>query len=120
VAETTKAPAPTPNATASTTPVKAEGWGTLKGQVTFGGDAPAAKVLIEKGKAAKDPDVSAKDAPLLSERLVVDGGTKGVKNVLVYLNKPTSVSDEAKKAAAATHVLFDQDKCVFEPMCWPS
>ena len=52
---------------------------------------------------------------MISERLVVDGGTKGVKNVLVYLNKPTSVSDEAKKAAAATNVVFDQNKCVFDP-----
>ncbi|MGA2699879.1 MAG: hypothetical protein ABSH35_02110 [Isosphaeraceae bacterium] len=102
-------------APAAAAPVKAEGFGTLKGQVTFDGDPPAPKVVFEKGKAAKDPDVCAKDAPLLSERLVVDGGTKGVKNVLVYLNKPTSVSDEAKKAAAAVHVLFDQDKCVFDP-----
>ena len=52
---------------------------------------------------------------MVSERLLVDGGTKGVKNVLVYLSKPTSVSDEAKKAVAAVHVLFDQDKCVFDP-----
>ncbi len=104
--------ATTPSAAA---PVKAEGFGTLKGQVTFAGDPPAPKVLFEKGKAAKDPDVCAKDAPLLSDRLLVDGGTKGVKNVLVYLSKPTSISDEAKKAAAAVHVLFDQDKCVFDP-----
>jgi hypothetical protein len=101
--------------TVAATPVKAEGYGTLKGQVTFNGEPPAPKVLFEKGKAAKDPTVCAKDAPLLSERLVVDGGTKGVKNVLVYLSKPTSVGDEAKKAAAAVHVLFDQSNCVFDP-----
>ena len=106
---------PAASAPAAAAPVKAEGYGTLKGQVTFAGDPPSPKVLFEKGKAAKDPEVCAKDAPLLSERLVVDGGTKGVKNALVYLNKPTSVSDEAKKAAAAANVLFDQDKCVFEP-----
>ncbi len=106
---------PATSAAAAAAPVKAEGFGTFKGQVTFAGDPPASKVLFEKGKAAKDPDVCAKDAPLISERLVVDGGTKGVKNVLVYLNKPTSVSDEAKKAAAATNVVFDQNKCVFDP-----
>ncbi|MFO0891041.1 MAG: hypothetical protein U0790_18090 [Isosphaeraceae bacterium] len=99
----------------ATTPVKAEGYGTIKGQVKFGGDAPAVKVLFEKGKAAKDPDVCAKDAPLVSERLIVDGATKGVKNVLVYLSRPTSVSDEAKKAATGATVVFDQVKCVFEP-----
>ena len=112
-ATTTSAPAAaTPSAAA---PVKAEGFGTLKGQVVFAGDAPAAKILFEKGKAAKDPEVCAKDAPLYSERLVVDGGTKGVKNVLVYLNKPTSVSDDAKKAYSAKPIMFDQIKCVFEP-----
>jgi len=105
-------PAATPT---STTPVKAEGFGTLKGQVVFGGDAPAPKVIADKGKALKDPEVCAKDAPLVSERLVVDGATKGVKNVLVYLPKPTSVSDEAKKAYDGAKVVFDQEKCVFEP-----
>jgi len=113
----TPAPATTPASTTTTAaaPVKAEGYGTLKGQVTYDGDAPAAKVLFEKGKAAKDPDICAKDAPVISERLLVDSGTKGVKNVLVFLTKPTSVGDEAKKAAAAAHVVFDQTKCVFEP-----
>ena len=106
---------PPPPPRRSTTPVKAEGWGTLKGQVVFGGDPPAAKVLAEKGKAAKDPEVCAKDAPIVSERLVVDGATKGVKNVLVYLPKPTGVNDEAKKAVSSAKIVFDQEKCVFEP-----
>ncbi|WP_165220823.1 hypothetical protein [Aquisphaera insulae] len=107
----TEAPAPA----ASAAPVKAEGFGTLKGQVVFAGDPPPSKVLFEKGKAAKDPDVCAKDAPLLSEALVVDSGSKGVKNVLVYITKPTAVSDDAKKAAASANVVFDQSKCIFEP-----
>jgi hypothetical protein len=108
----TEAAAPAPTSTA---PVKAEGFGTIKGQVTFAGDPPAPKILFEKGKAAKDPDVCAKDAPLVSERLVVDGATKGVRNVLVYLSRPTAVSEEARKAASAVSVVFDQIKCVFEP-----
>ena len=37
--------------------MKAEGWGTLKGTVLFGGDPPAAKVLVEQGKAEKNPEV---------------------------------------------------------------
>jgi plastocyanin len=111
-APTAAAPAASP---ASTAPVKAEGFGTIKGQVVFGGDAPAPKVLFAKGSAPKDPEVCAKDAPLVSERLVVDGATKGVKNVLVYLPKPTSVSDDAKKAYSTAKIVFDQDKCVFEP-----
>src|SRR5262245_43307725 len=82
------ATAPTPAAATAATPVKAEGCGTLKGRVVYGGDPPQPKVLQEKGKAIKDPDICAKDAPIMSERLVVDSGTKGVKNVFVYLMRP--------------------------------
>ena len=63
-ASSAPAAATTSAAPAATAPVKAEGFGTLKGQVTFAGDPPTPKVLFEKGKAAKDPDVCAKDAPL--------------------------------------------------------
>ena len=113
----TSAPAATPGSTTTTATASTtvEGFGTLKGRVTYDGEAPTSKVLFDKGKAAKDPDICAKDAPLLSERLIVDSSTKGVKNVLVFLTKPTKISDEAKKAAAAAHVVFDQTKCVFEP-----
>jgi plastocyanin len=109
------APAAASTTTASTTPVKAEGWGTLKGQVVFGGDPPAAKVMIEQGKADKNPEVCAKDGPIKSERLIVDPAGKGVKNVLVYLPKPTAVNEDAKKAMAAAKPVFDQKGCVFEP-----
>jgi plastocyanin len=102
-------------ASTSTAPVKAEGWGILKGQIVFSGDPPPAKVLQEKGKAAKDPEICAKDAPILSERLVVDPASKGVKNVIVYLPKPTAINEDAKKAAAAANVVFDQKGCTFEP-----
>jgi len=104
-----------PEGLAAAAPIKAEGWGTLKGQILFGGTAPEAKVLQEKGKAAKDPDVCAVEKPILSERLVVDDATKGVKNVLVYLPRPTAVNEDAKKAATAKTVDFDQKHCVFEP-----
>ena len=101
--------------TSSTAPVKAEGWGTLKGHVVFSGDPPPPKVLVEKGKAEKNPEVCAKDAPIGSERLVVDPATKGVKFALVYLPKPTAVNEDAKKAAASRKIEFDQKGCVFEP-----
>jgi hypothetical protein len=95
--------------------VKAEGWGTLKGRIVFGGDPPAPKVLAEKGKAPKDPDYCALNAPIVSERLVVDTGTKGVKNALVYLPRPTGVNEDAKKAHSSATVVFDQKSCIFEP-----
>ncbi len=100
---------------AAAAPVKAEGWGTLKGQIVLSGDAPAQKPLVEQGKAAKDPEVCAVNGPINSERLVVDAGTKGVKNVLVYIPKPTNVNPEAEKAAKSAQFVFDQEHCVFEP-----
>lgn len=110
----TAAATPTP---APSTPVKAEGWGTLKGRITFSGDVPAAftNPIREKGKAEKDPEVCAKDAPIANEALMVDKETKGVKFVLVYLSKPTAVNDDAKKAAHDSKPVFDQVHCTFEP-----
>ena len=100
--------------TTSTTPVKAEGWGTLKGQVIFGGDPPPPQVLQEQGKAAKDPDVCAKDGPIVSERLVVDR-REGRQERARLPAQADAVNDDAKKAAAAAKVVFDQKNCVFEP-----
>jgi plastocyanin len=109
---TTPSAAPSPTPTAM---VKAEGWGTLKGKVTLKGTPPAPKVLAPQGKADKDPTVCAKDAPILSERLVVDETSKGVKNVLIYIPKPTAINEEAKSGALTAQVVFDQAKCQFEP-----
>src|SRR5262249_24335063 len=95
--------------------VKAEGWGTLKGQVTFGSNPPDAKVLVAKGKADKNPDVCAVNEPIVSERLVVDPATKGVKNVIVFLRRPTAVKPEVKEAAAKAVHEFDQKNCIFKP-----
>jgi plastocyanin len=103
-------------ASASTAPVKAEGWGTLKGQILWGGDTPPPpKVLEAKGKAEKNPDICAVKSSIVSERLIVDPASKGVKNVIVYLPKPTAINQDAKKAVAAVNVVFDQNGCVFEP-----
>jgi hypothetical protein len=114
---TTAASAPAESSATPTpaAPKKAEGWGTLKGKVTLKGSAPQPKVLAEKGKAAKDPEVCAKDAPIMSERLVVDDASKGVKNALVYLPKPTAVNEEAKSNAHSAEIVFDQVKCIFVP-----
>ena len=108
-AEKTATPAPAAG--------KAEGWGTLKGQVVFGGNAPPEEILVPQGQAPKNPEVCAKNAPIKSEKLVVDGATKGVKNALVYLTRvdPASVNPDAKAAAAKADVFFDQKNCIFEP-----
>ncbi len=104
-----------PRAAASPAASAASGWGTLKGQIVFNGTPPPVKVLEEKGKAEKDPDMCAVDKPILSERLIVDDATKGIKNVLVYLPRPSAVNEDAKKAALAKTIEFDQKQCVFEP-----
>ena len=68
-----------------------------------------------RARRQKTPNVCAVDAPIVSERLVVDAATKGVKNVLVYFPRPTAVNEDAKKALAGKTVTFDQKKCIFEP-----
>ena len=83
----------------------------------YGGTPEPAKVLQAVGKAEKDPNVCAKDTPIVSERLVVNPANKGVKNVFVYLQRPTAVNEEAKKAAASKHAEFDQKNCTYHPPC---
>src|SRR4051794_36487925 len=50
-ASATKAASASPGTAAPAENVKAEGWGTLKGQITFDSAPPQPKVLVEKGKA---------------------------------------------------------------------
>lgn len=111
------ATASTPSESKATETVKAEGWGTLKGRVIFDGTPPpaATAVLQEVGKAAKDPEICAKTQPIKAERLVVNSGSKGVKNVFVYLQRPTAVNEEAKKEALGKHPEFDQKNCTYIP-----
>jgi plastocyanin len=113
--------APSATAPAATSPSAAptasatSGWGTLKGQIKYGGEPKDPKILQAQGKAEKNPEICAVKAAIVSERLVVDKASKGVKNVLVYIPKPTSVNEDSKKAAVSTPILFDQKGCVFEP-----
>lgn len=110
-------PAATPASAVATAPAtKAEGWGTLKGRVILTGTAPTFAPLVPKGGDAntKDPAVCAKEA-IPNEKLIVDPETKGVKLALVYIPKPTAVNEEAKSAALAADVVFDQKDCVFRP-----
>jgi hypothetical protein len=96
-------------------PVKAEGWGTLKGRVIFDGDAPAPKVEFAQGKAPKDPTICAVNGPVMNEKLVVDPKSKGVRNALVYIPKPTAINPEADSEARQRPLVFDQKGCVFAP-----
>lgn len=96
----------------------AEEPGSIKGRVVWGGSyAPIEKVLIEKGKAAKDPEVCAAAGSIVSQELEVDDATKGVANVIVYLVKPSGSNPEAAKALLKAHpqAVLDQKDCVFLP-----
>jgi plastocyanin len=106
---------PSGGSTAPAAAVKAEGWGTLKGRLTFSGTPPQQAVVQAVGKAEKDPEVCAAKTPIVSEKLVVNSGNQGVKYAFVYLQRPTGVNEEAKKDALARHLEFDQKNCTYIP-----
>jgi plastocyanin len=108
-AEATTAAAPSGEAAGAT-----EGWGTLKGRVVFVGDVPLLQPLVAKGSDVKDAQVcAAQDVP--NEKLIVDPTTKGVRNAIVYIPRPTTVNPAAQAAAEKAVVEFDQKNCVFVP-----
>lgn len=93
-------------------------FGTIKGRLVYGGDnPPAARVVVEKGKAPKDPTVCATDHAVLSQTLVVDPASKGVRHGFAYLVRPKGSNPEAVKGLLARHekVLVDQKQCEFVP-----
>ncbi|AGA26199.1 carboxypeptidase regulatory-like domain-containing protein [Singulisphaera acidiphila] len=94
------------------------GYGTIKGRLVLdAAEAPARLVLQEKGQAAKDGQVCAKDEAILDDKLVVDPKTKGIQFGFVYLAKPNGQHPDALKAISATtpKVVFDQLNCRFVP-----
>ena len=84
------------------------GWGTLKGQFVYDGAPPEAKPY-NVTKELEVCTVGGK-APL-QETLVVDSGSKGIKNVVVFLRDASRVHDSA--APKKEPVVFDQKHCVF-------
>lgn len=92
-------------------------YGTIKGKLVYGGDAPSPKDLIAVGKATKDPAICAAKDTVPYEKLVVDPKTKGVANAFVYIVKPKGKNPEAEKALVekAPEVEFDQKNCRFLP-----
>jgi hypothetical protein len=85
--------------------------------VVWDGEALAPKVLVEEGKASKDPEVCASNKPILSQEVIVDPKTKGIAGALVYLVNPKGANPEAvadlmKKRPTA---VLDQKDCEFLP-----
>jgi plastocyanin len=96
---------------------RADGWGTVKGQVVWaGGDVP----VREKLKVDKDQEACTAHGDLLSEKYVVDPKTKGVRWVVVWLvdpKKPTAALPiaPALKTIKNKKLTLDQPSCMFEP-----
>ncbi|BBO17287.1 NADH:ubiquinone oxidoreductase subunit K [Candidatus Brocadia pituitae] len=79
--------------------------GTIAGVVKFDGDAPATKVL----KVDKDEQTCGHDNKM-SEELVINGESKGIKNAVVSL-----VDIAAGKKAEVMTATLDQKECLFIP-----
>jgi hypothetical protein len=97
-------------------------YGTIKGRLVWGGDqVPPVKVLEEKGKALKDPNVCATSQPIMSRELVVDPESKGVSYAFAYISRPKGTNPEAIKELVAKQpkVELDQKNCEFLPYLVP-
>ena len=110
--------APVVSGTLSAAAVGQGEFGTIKGRLVWGGEEiPPVKVLCEKGKAEKDPQVCASTKPILSRELVVDPKTKGVEYAFAYISRPKGENPGAiqKLLAEKPKVDIDQSNCEFLP-----
>lgn len=92
-----------------------QGYGTVKGQIIWGENKiPANRML----KVDKDHDHCGNG--LESDELIIDAKSRGVKNVMIWLDsiKMDGVIPNIHPAVAAVpnqKVQIDQPKCLFEP-----
>ncbi len=96
--------------------------GTIKGRLIWGDDkVPPPKVLVEKGKSDKNPDICAKDEAILSRDLLIDPKSKGVAYAFAYLVRPKGDSSAQVKdlLAKKPKVVLDQKGCEFQPYALP-
>ncbi len=92
-------------------------WGTLRGRVVFRGEPPAPRVIFQRGQAplGRDGALLPDSEPLFDERWVVDPRSRGVRNVLVYLPRPTAVRESAREAASRATSTFVVASGRFDP-----
>jgi hypothetical protein len=110
---------------AASSAAQADDWGTIKGQVIYGGDkAPK----VEPLKVDKDQQAClATKKQLVSEDWVIDPKTKGMKWAMVWLVpnsrqkpdlvKPIPIHPKLKDPKELPKVVIDQPCCLFEPYC---
>jgi len=95
---------------------RAQSWGDLKGQVVWTGGAIPAKENITPNK---DVQHCLSKGPLISDALVIDPTSKGVKNVMVWL-APAEAGGKipihpSLAAVPKEKVVIDQPCCMFTP-----
>lgn len=88
--------------------LSAQEWGNLKGKFVVDGDPPKPAEIIP------DKDKEACELPMYSRALVV-GKDGGLKNVVVFLKKPTSPIPVHPDIKLPETVELDNAKCRFEP-----
>jgi Polysaccharide lyase family 4, domain II len=102
---------------ASATMVRADGWGTIKGQVVWGGGNVPAPIKLN---VDKDQAHCLSKGAILKEEYVINPKNKGVRWVMVYLmsvggfNKDIPIHPKLK-AIKNPAVELDQPCCRFEP-----
>jgi hypothetical protein len=84
------------------------GWATIKGQFVFDGDAPQMKPY-PVSKEHEICTINGQAPP--EETLVVSPGSKGIKNVVVFLRDAKRVHESANPKTDP--IEFDQKYCVF-------
>jgi hypothetical protein len=97
---------------------KADGWGTIKGQVVFEGDKIPER---EKINVDKNQEHCLSKGPLYKEDWVVNPKNKGVRWVLVWLapepdGQPLPIHPDLQKVNGKAPTL-DQPICQFVPHC---
>ena len=90
-----------------------EGWGTITGQIIFEGNVPEPTILVKQGdQNAKNAEVCAvKD--VVSEDLVVDKETKGLKWAVVSIGGKLKIHPDLAKAEGTAEM--GQEHCHFIP-----
>ncbi len=84
------------------------GWATIKGRFVYDGDPPP----MPPYNVTKETEICTdRGVPPKQQYLMVDGSTKGIKNIAVYLRSASRVHESAQPSAG--EVVFDQKECVF-------
>jgi hypothetical protein len=117
----------TPNNGASEAPAE-EGFGGITGRIVIaeadlGSVPPPGVKLYDIGKATVEPNLCAKDMPILDESLLVNPMTGGLKNAFFYLvKKPLGGKSEIESQKSwptadpsGAKMVLDQKNCTYHP-----